>query len=175
MYVVLSEGMGSGSRARIDSAMVCSVMSRLLKAGLSLSSALETANNALMVKSADESFATLDILRIDLADGECAVYKAGASTTYIKSGERLMRAVLSSPPVGTGGRLSVPVQRFSVSAGDIIIMATDGAELDEEWLARELSVPSEPEELSERIAKAARAAENGQLDDISVVAVAVGR
>lgn len=173
LYVILSDGMGTGSRARVDSAMACSVLSKLLKSGVALSAALETVNTVLMVKSADESFATLDICKIDLNSGECAVYKAGASTTYIKSSDRLIRASLSSPPAGTGGKLTVPAQKFSVRKGDVIVMMTDGASPDEQWLSRELSKPSDPDALSERIAKAARAAENGRDDDISVVAVAV--
>ena len=173
LYVILSDGMGTGSRARVDSTMACSVLSKLLKSGVALSAALETVNTVLMVKSADESFATLDICKIDLNSGECAVYKAGASTTYIKSSDRLIRASLSSPPAGTGGRLTVPAQRFSVGKGDVIVMMTDGAVPDEHWLSRELSKPAEPDALSERIAKAARAAENGRSDDISVVAIAV--
>ncbi len=128
-----------------------------------------------MVKSTDESFATLDICKIDLNSGECAVYKAGAATTYIKSADKLLRASLSSPPAGMGGKLTVPAQKFTVSPGDKIIMTTDGAVLDEEWLSRELSADTPAKELSEKIARAARAAENGREDDISVIAVTVGR
>ncbi len=175
LYIILSDGMGSGSRARIDSAMACSMLTKLLKSGISLGAALETVNTSLMVKSADESFATLDICRIDLNSGECMVFKAGASTTYIKCADRLVRASLSSPPAGTGGKLTVPAQRFTVGCGDVIIMTTDGAAVDEEWLSRELSVRSTPQELSEKIARTARSAENGREDDISVIAVAVSR
>ncbi len=174
LYVILSDGMGTGSRARVDSTMACSVMSKLLKSGIALSAALETVNTVLMVKSADESFATLDICKIDLNSGECAVYKAGAATTYIKSDDRLIRASLSSPPAGTGGKLTVPAQRFVVQKGDVILMMTDGAAPDEQWLSRELSRSSDPSELSERIAKAARNSNNGRDDDISVIAAVVG-
>lgn len=175
LYIVLSDGMGSGSRARIDSALACAMMTRLLKSGISLSAALETVNTSLMVKSADESFATLDICRIDLNSGECTIYKAGAATTYIKCADKLVRATLSSPPAGTGGRLTVPAQRFRVGAGDVIIMTTDGASIDEEWLSHELSARISPQELSEKIARTARSAENGREDDISVIAVSVGK
>lgn len=174
LYIILSDGMGTGSRARVDSAMACMVLSKLLKSGISLPAALETVNTVLMVKSADESYATLDICRIDLNSGECAVYKAGASTTYIKSADKLVRAALSSPPAGVGGRLSVPAQKFTVGAGDVIVMMTDGVVPDEQWLSLELSKPSEPYELSERIAKAARRSD-ARDDDISVISVAVGR
>lgn len=175
LYIILSDGMGSGSRARIDSALACSMLSKLLKSGISMGAALETVNTSLLVKSADESFATLDICRIDLNTGECMVFKAGAATTYIKCADRLVRASLDSPPAGTGGRLTVPAQRFTVGNGDVIIMTTDGAVLDERWLSHELSVKCGAQELSEKIARTARAAENGREDDISVIAVSVGR
>ena len=54
-------------------------------------------------------------------------------------------------------------------------MTTDGAVLDERWLSHELSVKCGAQELSEKIARTARAAENGREDDISVIAVSVGR
>lgn len=179
LYVILSDGMGSGSRARIDSALACSMVSRLIKGGISLPAALEMVNTSLMVKSADESFATLDICRIDLNTGECVIYKAGAAVSYVKCADKLLRASLSSPPVGTGGRVTVPAQRFHVAPGDMIVMTTDGAVLDDEWLSRELSVPADRrgtvQELSERIAHTARDAENGRSDDISIIAVSVGK
>lgn len=177
LYIILSDGMGSGSRARIDSALTCSMAVKLIKSGLPLSAVLETVNTSLLVKSADESFATLDICRIDLNTGECVIYKAGAAASYIKSGDRMLRAVLSSPPIGSGGRVTVPAQKFHVAAGDIILMTTDGAALDEEWLSRELSKErsGSAQELSERIARAARSSENGREDDISIIAVTVGR
>lgn len=174
LYIILSDGMGNGSRARIDSALACSMLSKLIKSGISLGAALETVNTSLMVKSADESFATLDICRIDLNSGECMVFKAGAATTYIKSADRLVRASLSSPPAGMGGKLTVPAQKFIIGKGDIIIMTTDGAAIDEKWLSHELSGDYEVQELSERIAHAARTTENGREDDISVIAIAVG-
>lgn len=170
MYVILSDGMGSGSRARVDSAMACSVLSKLIKCGVSMKTALETVNTVLMVKSADESFATLDICRIDLNSGEGVLYKAGAATTYIKSDDKLVRAALSSAPAGLGGQLTVPAQKFTVNKGDVIIMMTDGVVPNEQWLSRELSQRVDPNDLSERIAKAARV-EGSRDDDISVVAL----
>lgn len=172
LYVILSDGMGSGSRARVDSAMACSVLSKLLKCGISMKTALEIVNTVLMVKSSDESFATLDICKIDLNSGEGAVYKAGAATTYIRLKDKLVRASLSSAPVGTGGKLSVPAQKFTIAGGDVVVMLTDGVAVDEEWLSRELSGRIEPNELSEHIARAARM-DKSKDDDISVITLAL--
>lgn len=172
LYVILSDGMGSGSRARVDSAMTCSMLSKLLKCGMSMKTALEIVNTALMVKSSDESFATLDICKIDLNSGEGTVYKAGAATTYIRLKDKLVRTSLSSAPVGMGGRLSVPAQKFTISGGDVVVMMTDGVAVDEEWLSRELSGRIEPNELSEHIARAARM-DKSKDDDISVITLAL--
>ena len=57
----------------------------------------------------------------------------------------------------------------------MIVMMTDGCVPNEEWLSRELSRCGSPKEISERIARAARSSENGKRDDISVIAVSVGR
>ena len=170
LYIVLSDGMGTGSRARIDSALACSMASRLIKGGISLPAALEMVNTSLMVKSSDESFATLDICRLDLNSGECVIYKAGAAASYIKSADRLLRASVSSAPAGTGGRVTVPAQKFRVAPGDMVVMATDGAVLDEDWLSRELSRGDirTPQ-------RSARSADSGREDDISVITVAVGK
>ena len=177
LYIVLSDGMGTGSRARIDSALACSMASRLIKGGISLPAALEMVNTSLMVKSSDESFATLDICRLDLNSGECVIYKAGAAASYIKSADRLLRASVSSAPAGTGGRVTVPAQKFRVAPGDMVVMATDGAVLDEDWLSRELSRGDlrTPQELAEFLARSARSADSGRVDDISVITVAVGK
>ncbi|MGN0649435.1 MAG: SpoIIE family protein phosphatase [Oscillospiraceae bacterium] len=175
LYVVISDGMGSGSRARMDSALACNMLVRLLKSGIPLSAALETVNTSLLVKSPDESFATLDICELDLDTGECTLYKAGAAVTYIRIGDKLVRATLSSPPVGSGGRLTVPAQKYITQPGDVIIMTTDGASPDEDWLMRELSAKSTAYSYAEHIARASRAAENGRDDDISVIAVVIDK
>ena len=175
LYVVISDGMGSGSRARMDSALACNMLVRLIKSGIPLSAAIETVNTSLLVKSSDESFATLDICALDLDSGECTLYKAGAAVTYLRCGSKLVRATLSSEPVGSGGRMTVPAQKYHTEPGDMIIMTTDGASPDENWLMRELSSKNTAYSCAEHIARASRAAENGRDDDISVIAVLIDK
>lgn len=65
-HLILSDGMGSGGRAAIDSIMTCNFVLKLLKAGFGFDAALKLINSALLVKAGDESLATLDIGCIDL-------------------------------------------------------------------------------------------------------------
>jgi stage II sporulation protein E len=178
-YIILSDGMGSGSRARIDSAFACGMLVKLLRAGIGLPSAMEIINNSLLVKSSDESFATLDICKIDLYTGKTELYKAGAASSYIRCNKKLVKASGKGLPVGIGYKAVYEKQSFIIGNSDIIIMASDGAELNEKWLEHELigknSVNfSDLNETAKTLADAARFSsdnEKGREDDISVIAV----
>ncbi|MDR1754599.1 MAG: SpoIIE family protein phosphatase [Eubacterium sp.] len=175
-YIVLSDGMGSGGRARIDSAFACGMLIKLLRCSISLSSAIEIINNSLLVKSSDESFATLDICRIDLYSGQVELYKAGGAPTYIRHDKRLIKAKGQGIPVGISSKANYNLQRFNIGNSDIIIMTSDGAELNEKWLEHELLDSDKNsggmEAVAQGIANAAKySAEKGKGDDISVIAV----
>ncbi|MCL2071887.1 MAG: SpoIIE family protein phosphatase [Oscillospiraceae bacterium] len=184
-YIILSDGMGSGSRARIDSAFACGMLVKLLRAGIGLPSSLEIINNSLLVKSSDESFATLDICRIDLYTGKAELYKAGAAASYIRCNKRFVKAAGKGLPVGIGYRAVYESQSFTIGNSDMIIMASDGAELNEKWLEHQLSDNKNSTDLNETaklLANTARYSafsggdnpdddEKGREDDISVIAV----
>ena len=89
-YVVLSDGMGSGGRARVDSSFACAMLIRLLQAGVGVEAAISVINTSLVCKSSDESFATLEICAVDLYSGKIDLYKAGSANTYIKCGNRFV-------------------------------------------------------------------------------------
>lgn len=176
LCLALSDGMGHGVRARVDSAFACGMLMKLLRAGLSMDESLKMVNSSMAVKSADESFATLDVCRIDLYTGEASVTKAGAAPTYVKSRGRVARLDCSCPPAGAG--MCLDNTKFSVSSGDIILMLSDGIQVSEEWLVSELKAAStvSAKELSRRIAATARlSSEKNKDDDISVVAVKIIR
>lgn len=83
--VILSDGMGSGGAAAVDSTMTAELLRRLIEAGVSLDAALKLVNSALLVKSGDESLSTIDIVGVDLYTGCVDFYKAGAAPTFCAS------------------------------------------------------------------------------------------
>ena len=173
-YTILSDGMGSGSRAKIDSAFACSYMMRLLEAGVSLSAAAEMLNGALLVKSADESFATLDICKIDLYSGKVELFKAGGAPTYVKTGKNVIKLEGGGLPVGISFTPSKEINTFHINEGDLIIMTSDGAELNTKWLSQAVQKESahDIDALAETIASAAKfQCEKGREDDITVVVI----
>jgi stage II sporulation protein E len=178
-YIILSDGMGSGGRARIDSAFACGMLIKLLRAGVDINAAIEIINNSLLVKSADESFATLDVCRIDLYSGNVELFKAGSAPTYISCNRRVVKANGKGLPVGINHRPVYERQTFTIGNSDIIIMASDGAELSERWLEHELGKDSGKDDMNhfaETIATAAKySSDKEREDDISVIAVKLVR
>ncbi|MCL2018213.1 MAG: SpoIIE family protein phosphatase [Oscillospiraceae bacterium] len=175
-YIILSDGMGSGGRARIDSAFACGMLIKLLRAGVDITAAIEIINNSLLVKSADESFATLDICKIDLFSGNVELYKAGSAPTYISCNRRVVKAGGKGLPVGINHRPVYERQTFTIGNRDLIIMASDGAELSERWLEQELRKnewnKDDMNGFAQTIATAAKySSAQEREDDISVVAV----
>ncbi|MDR2558427.1 MAG: SpoIIE family protein phosphatase [Oscillospiraceae bacterium] len=179
-YIILSDGMGSGGRARIDSAFACGMLIKLLRAGVDINAAIEIINNSLLVKSADESFATLDVCRIDLYSGNVELFKAGSAPTYISCNRRVVKANGKGLPVGINHRPVYERQTFTIGNSDIIIMASDGAELSERWLEHELDKSEwgkdDMNHFAETIATAAKySSDKEREDDISVIAVKLVR
>ncbi|MCM1053991.1 MAG: SpoIIE family protein phosphatase [Bacteroides sp.] len=173
-YSIVSDGMGSGTRARIDSAFACGLLTKFLESGVGAEAAIEMLNTALMVKSSDESFATLDVCMIDLYTGKTTLYKAGGADTFVRSGKKVTKIKGSGLPVGVSGTLSLFSQSFSAEEDDVIIMTTDGADLSEQWLEQAFLRESggNMEELVKTVAGAARFnCEKGREDDISIVAL----
>jgi stage II sporulation protein E len=179
-YIILSDGMGSGGRARIDSAFACGMLIKLLRAGVDIGAAIEIINNSLLVKSADESFATLDVCRIDLYSGNVELFKAGSAPTYISCNRRVVKAHGKGLPVGINHRPVYERQTFTIGNSDIIIMASDGAELSERWLEHELGKSDHGKDdmnhFAQTIATAAKySSDKEREDDISVIAVKLVR
>lgn len=135
MILIISDGMGKGGRAALDGAMGAGLLSKLLCAGFGFDSSLKVVNSALLVKSSEESLATLDCASIDLFTGKCEFYKAGAPASYIMKQDKLTKCELSSMPAGILRGIEFAKRTTVLSVGDEIIMMSDGiTDVGGEWL-----------------------------------------
>ncbi|MGN0521875.1 MAG: SpoIIE family protein phosphatase [Eubacterium sp.] len=135
MILIISDGMGKGSRAALDGAMGAGLLSKLLSAGFGFDSSLKVVNSALLVKSSEESLATLDCASIDLFTGKCEFYKAGAPRSYIIKGDSITKCELSSMPAGILRGIEFAKRTTMLNVGDEIIMMSDGiTDIGDEWL-----------------------------------------
>jgi len=173
--IVLSDGMGTGMRAAVDSSLASSMTAKLLRSGFSHSAALGLVNSALMLKSSEESLATLDVLSIDLYTGNARLCKAGAAATLIKKRDNVTAVNRASMPLGILEEADFVSTQFRLRRGDTVVMASDGAfeyslNTAKRILAGENETPVE--ELAEKIAEAAkREREKKTNDDVTVIAL----
>ena len=176
--MVLSDGMGNGGRAAVDGAMAAGLTARLLRAGFGEDSVLRMVNSALMVKSGDESIATLDVMKIDLFSGKMLSLKAGAAPSLLCSHGRVSRLERSSLPMGILRDIVFEKQTDTLADGDVLLMLSDGALTGGiGWVEERLHdfdpKTSTLQRLAEDIACAARERQTDHQDDITVLALLV--
>lgn len=175
--IILSDGMGSGGSAAVDSTMTAELLKRLIEAGISLDAALKLVNSALLVKSGDESLATIDITGIDLYTGQVDFYKAGAAPTFIRKSGKGGYVQSNSLPVGILNGVTFEHNAVMMRAGDLVIMVSDGAVAQgHEWLISDIEHFSgdDPKLLSENIVNEAyRRRVDGHQDDITAIVIMI--
>lgn len=177
MITVLSDGMGTGGRAAVDGGMAVSLMSKLIKAGLGYDCSLKVVNSALLVKSEDESLATLDVVSFDMYTGTTDFMKAGAALSFIRKEGEMYRVETPSLPVGILPDVEFTYTEDVLSENDIIVMVSDGAVTSgEEWIERIIMrwEDKSMQELADLINDEATARRNdGHDDDITVIALRI--
>ncbi len=172
-YLLLSDGMGNGKRAAVDSVMTCSVLKKLLQAGFGVDSAVRTLNSALQVRSIDESVSTIDLVRIDLYTGNAEFLKAGAASSYLLSHGELKQISCASLPIGILQGVAPERSRVKLNRGDLLVLVSDGASCNgEDWIGQELKrmASRSADEISCALCRIAREkSEEGQQDDITIL------
>ena len=172
LIVIVSDGMGSGGRAAVDSAMTAGLAERLLKAGFGYDCTLRLVNSAMLFKSTDESLATLDISCIDLFSGKTELLKAGAAPTLVRRNGRTGRAECKTLPAGILNEVGFDRATVTLKEDDILVMMSDGVTTEgTDWICAEMEAykGGGAKQLSERIATAARRRrKDGHDDDITV-------
>jgi stage II sporulation protein E len=176
-YSIICDGMGTGGRAAVDGNMATSVMGRLLRSGLTPSSALQIVNTALMIKSDDESLSTIDIAGVDLYSGKVKLQKAGAPLTFIKKGGRIIKKEMPSLPAGILNGIKFKTDSVKLNTGDMVVMVSDGVITgDEKWLEKLIKSWNEgsTQELARAVVEeAVRRRASARDDDVTAVAMRI--
>lgn len=170
-HMILSDGMGTGGRAAVDSIMTCNFVLKLLKSGFGFDSALKLINSALLVKAGGESLATLDICCVDLYTGTARFLKAGAVSSFIRHGENTLTLEGSSLPIGILHGIHYDRHTVSLKSGDMVVMVTDGALFSSsEALKNEITALSchTAGEAAQRLLELCGGTEGSPKDDITV-------
>ena len=171
---VLSDGMGSGNRAAIDGTMAATLFSRLIISGFSFPCALRLVNSAMLVKSHEESLATLDILKVNLYTGQSVVYKAGASVSLLYRKGKVGEIKKSAMPIGILRQAEFATVKGVLKDEDVVVIMSDGATEHsmreiKEYIARN----GYSDNLAEKLCAVARGRNIGHNDDITIAVVKI--
>ncbi len=178
--LAISDGMGTGEMAAEESDAALSLLEQLLGAGFDNETAIKTINSALILRSAQDTFSTIDLALIDLYNAELDLIKIGAPASFIKRGRNVEILEACSLPIGIIEDIQLENIERKLLPGDFIIMVSDGL-LDgpdkdvkqEEWLKGIISniETRNPQEMADMILKTVTTANNQRIrDDMTVIA-----
>lgn len=177
LYMLLSDGMGSGEGAHAESAMTVRLLRKFLKAGIDPRPALKTLNTALTLRCAEGGgFTTIDLLALNRSSGEATIYKYGAAPSYVKRDKNVTQVTAGSLPAGLQGSSAEPeFSRLQMGEGDILVMVSDGVVSDDNgWLSALLQqwTEEDAQDLSQQILAESRR-HGGLKDDCAALVLRV--
>lgn len=124
--IALSDGMGSGEKANKSSKTVIQMLEKMLTTGFDKDVSIGLINSAIKINSNEETYATIDISVINLAEGNIESIKNGACPTFIKRSKTVETIKAVSFPAGMLDNIDMVVYDKDLKENDIIIMCTDG-------------------------------------------------
>lgn len=176
---ILSDGMGSGHEARRESKSTVDLVEKLIEAGFDENITVNTVNSLMGMKFAeDEKYATLDLNKVDLYNGDGIFVKIGAAPSFIKRGREIKVINSKNLPFGLVDEIDVEIIKEVLKPGDILINVSDGVlDIDkfnsekQNWLEEYLkNINADPRELSEKILEKAKELSNRVIkDDMTVI------
>lgn len=176
---VLSDGMGSGPEAGEESKATVDLVEKLMEAGFNEDVTVNTVNSIMGMRFAeDEKYATLDLNKVNLYNGDTIFIKIGAAPSFIKRGHEVEAINSKNLPFGLVDEVEVEVIKKVLKPGDILINVSDGIlDIDKfnsgktTWIEEYLqNINADPRELSEKILERAKKLSKGVIkDDMTVV------
>ncbi len=177
--VAISDGMGNGERARLESSTALSILQQLLQSGMDEKLAIKSVNSVLLLRSSDEMYATVDVALIDMYTAKTTFLKIGSTPSFIKRGNEVIMVTANNLPVGILQEIDVDLIRVQLQPGDTLIMMTDGiydapghAVNKEIWMKRVIQEieDEQPQEIAERLLETVVRHHEGEIiDDMTVV------
>ncbi|HAT4209038.1 TPA: stage II sporulation protein E [Clostridium perfringens] len=177
---VISDGMGSGPEAGLESKVSVEIIEKFMEVGFDEKIAIDAVNAIMSIKfSEDEKFSTLDMNKIDLYTGNTKFMKVGAIESFIKRGNKVEVINSNTLPFGVLEEPDVDTVEKQVSNGDVIVSISDGVldvkndgSFDTTWLIEFLKNTEyrQPKDLSIAILEKAKELSGGKAkDDMTVV------
>jgi stage II sporulation protein E len=179
--IAISDGMGNGERAHIESKETLELLQKILQSGIKEKVAIKSVNSVLSLRTTDEIFSTLDLAMIDLQNASTEFLKIGSIPSFIKRGNKILKVEASNLPMGILQEFEVDVVSEQLKAGDLLIMMSDGVfegpkhvENLDLWMKRKISEikTEDPQDMADLIMEEVIRSSSGYIDDDMTVVVA---
>lgn len=180
--LMISDGMGSGPKAKKESEFTVSLVKEVLESGFSRDFATGLVRYMMLADRDNEMYATVDLCLVDRIRREAEFVKLGAGASYLCTPGKGMKVIGGNSFTAEGAFLKAPkAVKEEIRKGDIIILASDGVSeaaaegaLSDDWLIPlvEASCNEAPKVIGERIANKAVMVGGGKVKDDITVTVA---
>ncbi len=179
--LVMSDGMGTGKEACAESTAAIQLLEKMLAGGFSVHTAVKTINTVLFLRSGKECFATLDLIIINLVNGQAEFVKIGGAPSIIYSENGIKVVKANAPPVGILDMVDMQITRYYLGPDQLIIMMSDGvweaiysAGAPPDWIGKILKKTSltDPQQIAAYLLLLAKKAYGNQAKDDMCVQVA---
>lgn len=142
-YLLLCDGMGTGSSAAEESRTAGAMLRQMLSSGFPAEYALRSLNSLCALRSRAGAF-TVDLAEIRLDTGKATLYKWGAAPSYLLTRDGAEKIGTAGPPPGLSlSDDGETVDRLSLRRGETLVLLSDGVG-GEDALRRALESPGEP-------------------------------
>lgn len=169
-YVLLCDGMGTGSEAAAESREAAGLMTQMLRSGLSPGAALGSVNSQLALTGRGGAV-TVDLAELHPDTGRVWLYKWGAQPSWLIRRRRGVEVGSSGPPPGLGvtqGRESV--SRVHLLPGDTLLLLSDGIGTANASAWARIACDTPPGDLAAQILRT-----SAQPDDATAVVIRMKR
>ena len=127
-YLLLCDGMGTGTGAAMEGKRWGSLLQKMLMAGFPAEHALQSLNSFLVLRGSGGAV-TVDLAEVHLDTGHVHLYKWGAAHSYVLTRAGTEKIGTATPPPGLaaeGGQMAV--RKLSLRRGEVLILVSDGVD-----------------------------------------------
>ena len=150
-YLLLCDGMGTGTGAAREGTQAASQLRRLLQAGFPPDHALCSFNNILTLTETGGAV-TIDLAQIHLDTGQAELYKWGAAPSWILNRTGPKKIGTAAPPPGLAmEQTQLKAEKLSLCRGEMLIMLSDGVDGEDVLHRLSLTPDAPPGELAANI------------------------
>ena len=122
----LSDGMGHGKGAGAESQKTLELLKLCLETGYTRQEALSCVNGMMLVGTAGEKFATVDLCMMDLWTGETTIEKLGANQSFVVQGQHILMVEGEALPLGIIEQVRPMEKTLRLGEGDMVVLISDG-------------------------------------------------